>query len=269
MKELVAFCDQLGRRVTVHDINDLIHPVWEWRGEDPLFRNVAGLKLRRHKDHGPVVLTCASDGYVAMVSYPGGELLWEIHAGGNLHSVELLPDGRIALCASTGNYLRLYTAPETYVEQTVSDAHGVLYDPGRGTLWVLGLHTLEEYDPNTLKPAGNRLDFGGTDIAGHDLAPYYGDTNRLWVTVAGGIRVYDKTQNAFVTDHPAADIPTPHVKGVGNTPVSNTLFYLYPNGVHLPWCTDRVQVRDAQGDREIAVPDCAYYKLRVFCEDYQ
>lgn len=269
MQELIGFCDQLGMRITVHDVTDLTHPVWEWHGEDPLFRNVAGLKLRRHPQYGLVVLTCASDGYLAMVSYPGGELLWEAHAKGNLHSVELLPDGRIALAASTGNYLRLYTTPDTYTEQRVEDAHGVLYDPARGTLWVLGLHTLAEYDPDTLQPAGNCLDFGDTDIAGHDLAPCYGDTNRLWVTVRDGIRVYDKTKNTFVSDHPAADLPARHVKGVGNTPESNTLFYLYPNGVYLPWCTDRVQVRAADGDREIAVPGCAYYKLRVFCEQYQ
>ncbi|MBE6778869.1 MAG: hypothetical protein E7541_05730 [Ruminococcaceae bacterium] len=266
MTEYIALCDQLGRRVTVHDTRDWSTPVWEWSCEDPLFRNVAGVKLRRHPVYGPVMLTCASDGYVAMVSYPEGKLLWETHAKGNLHSVELLPDGRIALAASTGSYLRLYSPNDTTADIDFPDAHGALYDPQRNTLWVLGSTFLREYDPDTLQVAGNQLDFSSIDAAGHDLAPYYGDTNRLWITTQQGIQVYDKEQNAFVPD---AFIPLPHTKGVGNTPYSHTVFYLRPNGVHLPWCTDRIRCRDHRGEQEIPLPGMAVYKLRVFCEAYQ
>ncbi|MFI5887878.1 DUF6528 family protein [Streptomyces sp. NPDC051554] len=54
------------------------------------------------------LLAAASGGLAAVVGYPGGEVYWATDVGGeNAHSLELLPDGDVAVVASTPGFVRL------------------------------------------------------------------------------------------------------------------------------------------------------------------
>ncbi len=137
------------------------------------------------------LLTSASGGFAAVVPYPAGDrAYWATNAGGpaNPHSIELLPDGNVAVAASTGGWVRVYTASQgqrstTYTEYPLVGAHGVVWDAGRNVLWALGTHALVA------------LSVGGTPAApvvterrsvplpsegGHDLQPVPHRPDLLW-----------------------------------------------------------------------------------------
>lgn len=267
MEEYIGLCDQQNHRIVVYNVQNLTEPVWEWTCEDARFRSHAsGLKCRRHPQYGPVLLVCTSGGYVAMITCPGGEVVWQTTADGNVHSVELLPNGNVAIAASDGNYIRVYQTPETYVERYLQQAHGVLYDPERHSLWGLGKTTLSEYDPDTLARKGNVCDFSGVDRNGHDLSPYYGDPDRLWFTAKQSVFIYQKSTNVASVYEPIA---TGHVKGIGNTPFTNTVFYVSPNGTYRSWCSNVFYYIDETGHHAVPSDTDAYYKLRVLYEPYQ
>ena len=270
MDEFIGLCDQQNCRIVICNADDLSSPVWEWASDDPAFINVSGLKMRRHKEFGTVVLVCASRGFAGMISYDSKEILWQTRAEGNLHSIELLPNGNIAIAASDGNFVRVYDSPDSYKEIRFSAAHGVLYDEERDSLWALGEHSLIELNYKTLEPVGNEYNFKGLQRYGHDLAPYYGDTNLLWITIFDAITLYDKKENCFKDSDPRLKhISHAHTKGIGNTPYTNRIFYIYPNGKAFPWCTDEIHIYDENGAHTLTSDTDAYYKLRIMCENYQ
>src|SRR5690606_26869809 len=109
----------------------------------------SGVKLRRSEGWGGEwMLVVDSRGMAAIVSYPEGDRYQWFHViDGNLHSAELLPDGNIALAASTGGWVRIYTSSQGatsgyYVEYPLPGAHGVLWDPTSELLWAVGDHHL-------------------------------------------------------------------------------------------------------------------------------
>lgn len=269
-KEYIGFVELRSQRILMYDISNMEIPVWEWSTELGRLGYASDLKLRCHKDYGNVVLVCDSRGFAAMISYSTGEILWKTWAKGNLHSIELLPDGRIALAASTGGFLRIYSEENTYIETDLKEAHGALYDPERKTLWGLGEHTLAEYDIKTLKQTGQLYDFGNEIGCGHDLAPYFGNRDLLWVTTESGVWVYNKKGNHFIEEHPMSkSIATENVKGIGNTPYTNQVFYVFQNGALNSWNTDEIWCLNEEGKSVISKKDYIYYKIRVMCNRYQ
>ena len=269
-KEYIGFVELRSQRILMYDILDMEHPVWEWSTEPGRLGYASGLKFRCHKEYGNVVLVCDSRGFAAMIRYSDGELLWKTWVKGNLHSIELLPDGQIALAASTGGFLRIYSDEDTFIETGLKEAHGVLYDPERKTLWGLGEHTLAEYDPKTLRQIGQIYDFGQGIGCGHDLAPYYGNKDLLLVTTEGGVWVYNKKENCFMEDHPITKrIATENVKGIGNTPYTNQVFYVFQNGALNSWNTDEIWLLNDKEKTMISKQNHIYYKIRVMCNRYQ
>lgn len=269
-KEYLGFVELRSQRIMIYDILNMEQPVWEWKTEPGRLAYASGLKMRCHKEYGKVVLVCDSRGFAAMIRYLDGTILWKTRAKGNLHSIELLPDGRVVLAASTGNFLRIYSDEETYIEIYLEEAHGALYDPERNIIWGLGRHTLAQYDPVTLEQVGESFDFGQEIGCGHDLAPCYGNKNQLWVTTEAGVWMYDKEKNHFIKEHPeAGKIDTENVKGIGNTPYTNQIFYAFQNGALNSWNTDEIWCLNEQGKNMISRKDQIYYKIRVLCSRYQ
>ncbi len=241
-------------------------PVWSWTAEHDCLVNISGVKKRRHPIYGSVVLLCASGGYCAMVSYPDGKLLWQSISKGNCHSIELLPGGKIATASSHGNVVRLFSTERDFIEAEAEYAHGVLYDPERSSLWTLEKFKLCERDPETLEIKGNVCDFKGKFESGHDLAPFYGDTNLLWVTAHEGTLIYNKRENSLSR---VEFIEHANTKGIGNIPDTNTVFTIYPNGTFKSWCTDEIHYYIGKNEHTVRHENAAYYKIRIFDERYQ
>lgn len=252
-----------------------------WRYRMPYY-NVADMKLRTDPTHGEVALAVCGSGCAMMITYPAGKLIWSTEkAANNPHSIELLPDGIIAVASSTGNAVRFFTlsSDEYKGEVTLGDAHGVLWDPENEVLWALGGNVLTAY--SVRKDAAGGV--GVTEVterrvtvptgSGHDLAPYYGDTNILWLTSGSAVYQFNKTTGAFSTAYDGSQkINLGNVKSIGNFR-DGTVTLTVPDGAFKSWTTATVDIFTLQNGGyaagEAVSATGAFYKCRVWCADYQ
>ena len=101
---LVALTNQGESMLEVYDISngklDDSTRVWSYKLK---YYNIAGAKLRHSDTYGDVALVVCGSSYGCMISYPEGKLLWQTEAAANNpHSIELMPNGVIAIASSTG-----------------------------------------------------------------------------------------------------------------------------------------------------------------------
>lgn len=220
-----------------------------------------------------------------IVAYPSGQKLWARDLGTSVwpHSAELLPNGNLATASSTGNLVRLYNTTSgatNYASATLTSAHGVLWDPINYILWAIGQSTLTAYT------TGSRTSPTLTEVTarkvtlptsgGHDLSPYYGDNNKLWVTTSSGVYIYNKTSKTFTATSGTSN--KTKVKSVGNQH-SSALGYTQivstrevSSCTFNSWCTDTVKFYNYDTGTlayKIAKPGAAFYKARVFSPEYQ
>ncbi|MEW2352898.1 DUF6528 family protein [Spirillospora sp. NPDC029432] len=228
------------------------------------------------------VLAADSKGFLGAVQYPSGKRLWATNAGApsNPHATELLPNGNVAAAASTGGWIRVYTASQgaasaAYTEFRLKGGHGVLWDPRREVLWAIGdddlvslkvggtaaAPTLEEASRIALPSQG-----------GHDLAPVYGNRDRLWITTNHGVYQYSKSRKAFTKSYRhSGDVDLPVVKAVGNNPSTGQVVLTRPKaGCATTWCTDTAEFFGARSmDATRTLPGAQFYKVRWFVAAYQ
>ncbi|MCK9222884.1 MAG: DUF6528 family protein [Limnochordia bacterium] len=288
---LVAVADQASKRILVVDPGvedwDMLEAVkWSWypnerngfSGFTQAWGNPSGMKLRRCESWGGEwMVVVDSKGLAAIVPYPRGDFRkWAQIISGNLHSVELLPNGNIAVAASTGGFVRVYTSSQgpdsaVYTEYSLPGAHGVLWDPKHNLLWALGddrLIALEvggTLDAPMLKKA---LESPLPTFGGHDLAPVYGNTDRLWVTTVSSVYQYEKSTDTWLTPFLDDDMcELRNVKGVGNSPSGRIVFSKPKAGTLYSWTTDTIELYLPKASR--IRTDAAFYKVRVWNPDYQ
>ncbi|QMU79099.1 hypothetical protein GXW83_28710 [Streptacidiphilus sp. PB12-B1b] len=219
----------------------------------------------------PAVAACASEGLVVVAGFPDGEVYWAtVVPGANPHSVELLPDGGVAVAASDGGWVRLYAAalgPRSTrcAEYLLPGAHGVHWDAGTGLLWAVGGSVLVALACNRsrLYPQLSEVarfplpGYGG----GHDLGPVAGDPDRLWVTTDGHVLQFSVPDAAFVPFPEQARVDHPSVKSIGDDPATGQILLVTPS-LDNPcvWCTSTVELVDPDGVETF--PGAALYKAR-------
>ncbi len=286
----VLITDQKNRRLALYDLNkdDWSKPEWTWTTEEKTFNHPDGAKYRRDPiSKMDVIVLCASGGYAAVISYPGGDVLSHVpNAGGNPHSVELLPDGAFVVAASTGNYVRVYPRElygevdlsKNYTEIEFTDAHGVLWDDAINRLWVLGGNRLQGYgvtkDHKLVKD--DDLTFTLNSSGGHDLQPVYGTEDEFWITTNSNVIRFNKTTGKMSIRYEGwGNISAlDHVKGIGSFD-DGTLLIAQQNGTYKEWNTNIITVGVYNEQTQLydlherEVPNGAYYKLRVFKKDYR
>ncbi|TDE57015.1 hypothetical protein E1295_09265 [Nonomuraea mesophila] len=301
----VAGGDQTGRRLlafdpAVTDWNSSAAVKWSWEpsvapggfsaDEVSAFGLIAGFKLRTRPSGAQSVVVAAggSRGIAAIVSYPAGVRQWARILPGNLHAAELLPDGNIAVAASTGGWVRVYASSQgphaaTYAEFKLTDAHAALWDPAIRRLWVIGQdpasgqHILtalavegtparpslrEDRQRRAVLPTG-----GGHDVYGHAT-----DTGKLWLTTGSAAYLYDKATKTFDGDLPGG-AGRSAVKSIGAQP-SGQIVQTRPDAVKTPpgactdstWCTDTVDFFAPAMTRRRT--GAAFYKARVWSPHY-
>ncbi len=294
-QHLVGLCDQKQSRIIVCDLN-----VEDWNAESPIVweykhwtcGSVAGLKLRHsevwNKD---VVIYCYAGG-ACIIDYTTKEMLFETtRAGGNPHSVELLPDNTFIVASSTDNKVSVFSA-ETVESgsgqpcQTLEypNAHGVLWDPKYEVVWMEGMNQLGAYGviKSSTSPklaADPDMVYETPDYGLHDLAPVYGDPDGLFVTCSAGILKFNKVEGKFTTGYPGGNVgkKIEYAPGTGNFGVDNVFVYTSiteSTMVYTDWCTDTVfiYVPGADGIGKTVrrqMNDSAFYKVRVWNTDYQ
>lgn len=233
---------------------------WSWR---PTAENGMGAYVDawghpdeaklRHRGDQAYLLTTDSKGLAAVVPYPSGTgAYWaaDVDGANNPHSIELLPDGNVAVVASHGNWLRLYTASQgsdstSYVELELESGHGVYWDDANNLLWALGGHHLVALKVGGTPAAPTLTEVRRSELPtpwGHDLQPVASDSDRLWITTNSQVYQYSIGDDAFLQDYPAASkISVSAVKSVGDDRASGQVLSSYVHaGNPCTWCTDTV-----------------------------
>ena len=283
---LVALTNQGESLLEVYDLSggklDDSTRVWSYKMK---YYNIAGTKFRHSETHGDVALAVCGSSYGCMISYPAGELLWYTEtAANNPHSIELMPNGVIAIASSTGAEVRFFTTTEKFAKKPaammpLADAHGVLWDEQNQVLWAVGRTVLTAYrvalnadGTVTVSEDTSRRATIPSDHA-HDLAPVYGDPNELWITTGSHVYRFNKTTKTFSTDYAGHEyLDRANVKGVGNFD-DGSLVFLYPDGAFQSWTTRSIfLVRNQDGKMLPEKPASEtghFYKVRVWDTRYQ
>lgn len=285
----ILITDQKNRALSIYDIDkkDWSRPDWTWTCDEPTFTAVDGVKYRYDNNiKSDVLAFCSSGGYVAVITYPRGEVVSYIpDAGGNPHSVEILPDGALVLAASTGNYVRIYDTSglgdisDKYTEVYVPGAHGVLWDPEMEILWALGNTKLYAYavseDHKMVELQENTISILTASTGGHDLQPVYGKPDWFWVTTNDQVLQVNKKTKEISTRYPGwINLSAMGaVKGIGNF-TDGTVVVAQAANVWREWNTDIVHIGTVNPETESfefverKIPKTAYYKLRVLERSY-
>ena len=286
---LVGLTDQKNGRLLVRDLakdwSDDSSVIWEYK--DANTASAAGLKLRDSEIFGgEVVLFCGPRG-AGILSYETKEtLFFTSRVGSNPHAVELLPDGTFIVGSTSDNKVTVFDAAGGNTEpiQTLSyeNVHGALWDPKYQVLWMAGRTKLSAFSVSgTGENARISLIQGMIYVTGdwlHDLFPCYGNPQALFVTCAEGIFLFDKEKEKFLSTYPcsslAAKITTAPAAGAFADHVMVAMPVISGKTVHREWCMNEISVMVPMGKSTVrkitrTAPDDAYYKVRVWCADYQ
>lgn len=246
------------------------------------YSNPSDLKLR-WVGSSQVVVSCASGGLATIATYPGGSMVWALDVGGsyNPHSVELLPNGNIAVAASAGNWVRVYASSQSssdgvYAQFSLTGAHAVLWDPANNVLWALGTTEL-----TALNVGGSAASPTLTEVTsrrhtlpasgGHEMSANWGDPDSMWISTSLNVYLFQKSTGVFYNAPGGTDRTA--VKGCGNQPSGEIVQSQQDNSACTQdtWCTPNINFFNREGslDYTRTKTGAAFYKCRVFSPDYQ
>lgn len=229
-------------------------------------------------DNGRSVLVCASNGGAAAIDIATTRARWYLKLAPDTagpHSLELLPDGRVAVACSVGIDKLIFVDvtkhpfdPSKQIVKEVMDlpgGHGVVWDSKRNSLFVLGYTNLFElaYLKETMSvKVKNKWDFSqvAVDPRGHDL-------------VADGKGGYYMTNRTGVWNfHPNEGLFKPimmraHVKSYSLDQDKGILLQVPTE----KWWSDRLIVIDSKGCERIVGPfkGAKFYKARWIEESFK
>ncbi|MCP4642562.1 MAG: hypothetical protein GY851_19110, partial [bacterium] len=220
----IICCEQAEARVLLLDVdadwNEEAEVLWSWSAKDcpdmsarqaKWFHCLTDAKWVLGGSH---VLVSASGGGVALIHMAKKRPVFFGYAGGNTHSVEILPDGAIVSASSTGGFLGLFSRkfekpadPRRPASKKVpmEDAHGLAWDHERECLWALGGNKLKRYRYNNNAETPDLEEEASFDLpeqGGHDLFPVPGHA-QLFLTM-GDTWVFDVASGGFTKYEPAS-----------------------------------------------------------------
>lgn len=248
------------------------------------YYNVADARLRVI-DGKTVLLAAFGPSNASVTDYDTGRTLWTAsNTANNPHACEYIRVGDvdvIAVAATAGNEVRFYDMKDSskkYESLEFEDAHGALWDPGLGLLWIQGRNVLAGYRLSadggkiTVVPEEGRTYTIPTDWS-HDLQPFYGDTDKFWVTTGTAVYLFSKSTGEFSTSFAGAEyVSKKNVKGIGNYSDGTTVF-LIPDGEFKDWTGATVDAVLLRGSRafpfRVSITGAGFYKVRSFNTDYQ
>jgi len=219
-----------------------------------------------------------SEGLAAIVPYPAGNSKkWGLNVGGNPQSAELLPNGNIAIAASQGNWVRVYTSSlhsssDTYATYSLPGARGVLWDPKGNVLWTVGDHHLVALlvdGSRTAPMLTEYLKITLPSIGGRDVQPVFGDVDKLWIPTNSAVYQYSKSTNSFSTSYTgAAQMNRANVRSAGSDHETGQAAQTVPKaGCSFSWCTDTVDFFAPDTTRTLT--GAAIYKAHFLNPEYQ
>ena len=274
----VALTDQQNNTLSVFDISkgvlDDTSLVWSYQVEN---RGISDAKLRYSKKYGDVAVINTGDNYACMVTYPEGKLVWSTkNAADNPHSVELMPNGYIAIASSSGNEVRIFDTTEQTDDMvdflSLSDAHGVLWDDNNQLLWAIGNQELASYSfevEDGLLYSTQQQSIMLPTKNGHDLTVDYANENSLLLTTGTAMYRFNIETCEFTelfTEN--EQIQKKNVKGIGSFS-DGTMIYIKPDGEFKVWTSKTLSVVQNGQVSHLTSKLGHYYKCRVWSKQYR
>lgn len=265
----VVLADQSDNTIVIADVGEG-NIEWEWspRGSEIQAADVTWFK--NLSDAKPVyglkyILTCASGGGVALIRMEDKKVVFYAYAGGNTHSVELLPDGNIVSASSTGNYLTVFSVDTLHSAGNITGkrfpikfGHNVVWDDRDQLLWTAAGSTLYamKYNFNCTAPDLDLYDsiaLPGKDA--HDLFPAYG-RDSLWFSNTTGIYAIDMENKKVSALNSTI---RQNIKSISSGPAGYPVIILKPKE---KWWSD--EVVDLEGNSIYQQAGMKAYKARWF-----
>ncbi|MCU6711871.1 DUF6528 family protein [Paenibacillus sp. J5C_2022] len=266
--------------------NDSGSQQWSWApsaangfsSPTPGWGNPTDMRIRNNCVFGGTYMAItASDGLAAIIPYPAGNSRqWSLNVGGNPQAAELLPNGNIAIAATSGGWVRIYTSSQgasstNYVQYDLPGAKGVLWDPLHNVLWAVGQHHLVALLENGSASAPNleeSFKIALPTAVGRDVQPVYGDTDRLWVSTDSAVYQYVKSTKTFDTSYTgSASISRAGVRSVGSNEDGQVVETVPKAGCQNAWCTDTADFFEPAATRTRT--GASFYKVRYLIPEYQ
>ena len=262
--ELIVAVEQKEVRYVVLDPEAKDGFYWQWSpAEDGLVGawadNFGNPSEAKPKPNGRLLVGACSGAITCLDMRTKKAEFIALARAANLHSCELLPDGRVVAACSDGNSVVLIDVPASPFEPqeqrqkkySLTQAHGAVWRNGR--LYAIGQSHVVEYDYDAkgfdLREV-RRFDFtkAGCGMWGHDM-------------------LADKDGNLVFTTHEAVGKVEPDtgkivkledrevVKGYASR-ADGVRIYCIPRE---SWWTDTLELSDG---REVKRPGCRFYKSR-------
>ncbi len=265
-KKYIILSEQAKSRVGIADV-DAQKIVWEWcPAEQPdipkehadWFSNMSDAKLVKS---GEYLLACASGGGVALVRMADKKTVFYAYAGGNTHSIELLPDGNIVSASSTGNLMRMFVYDASkfpdqllYKDYYLYDGHNLVWDTARKLLYSASNDQLFSYRYHAADTALVLVDSAAMpDGHAHDL---YWEYKKKFLWLSSGTAVFRVYVPSGKTERVNAPVVS-NIKSVSSGPPGYPVIVIKPKE---RWWTD--EVTDIYGKTVFKQPGLRIYKAR-------
>lgn len=262
----VMGAEQAGRRFVIMDSASEDGFVWEWSPvkDRPKVAAIAGWfgnpSDLRHRKGGKMLVICSGGAFAKIdirtckADYAG------ICPSANPHSIEELPDGRIATASSDGGSVMIIDPrefPFDWKKQRkrkvleLEQAHGVVWDAARKSLWAIGstdIVELEYLSGEMGVKVKSRHDFvtAGCGKWGHDLL--LGEDGNVYFTTHDTISSFlPETRQFKVLDRVRLVKSISFGKEGQIRCIARTR-----------WWTDTINI----GDKRIVRPGTRFYKAR-------
>ena len=264
----VVAVEQAKQRVVIFDSAESDGYLWQWSAlcDSPSvsalnasFGNPSDVRVKKD---GKILMICSGGGFAKIdvatckADYAG------VCPSANPHSIEELPDGRIATASSDGESVMIIDPREFKFQHNkqpkknvlkLESAHGVVWDAKRQSLWAIGSTAIVEMAylsaEMNIKEKG-RYDFlsAGCGKWGHDLI--LGDDGHVYFTTHDTVSVFDPSSRTFKVLDNATCVKSISFSKHGQMRLK----------ARVKWWTDTITV----GEKSIVRPGAKFYKARFF-----
>jgi hypothetical protein len=212
-------------------------------------------------DEGASALVTSSAGGVAIYDRTSNETAFYAIVP-NAHSACLLPDGYVAVAASTapeGNRIMVFhrEQPEkVHFSTPLYSAHGVEWDERRRLLYSIGMDAVQTYRWSAPKLVLEKS-YALPDKGGHELSLGRIESE-LIASTHSRVFIFDKNKGAFAPYPFLSEKKS--IKCVSLHPVSGRVAYVQPESGQGVWWTFTLRFLNPEG--EVQSPGQRIYKVR-------
>ncbi|MDR1202490.1 MAG: DUF6528 family protein [Tannerellaceae bacterium] len=246
-----------------------VEVIWKWEISDVSgqipdeYQNyLKSMDECKFVDNNSKLLVASSSGGVLLIDRETKKCLFHAYAP-MAHSVDLLPDNKIAVALSTnpnGNSLEIYDINQSNVvlfKDSLYSGHGSVWMEKRQRFYALGYDMLREYSLVNWNTSMPKLKLEREWIipaeGGHDLSKV--SDNEILVSDHHGVSLFDIDKETFMPFVPLDTVQ--NIKSVNYNMKTKELIY---TKAEVSWWTHNIYIHNP--DKVITISEINLYKVR-------